>query len=137
MGTLINEEKATLMHVFIIDRFVIDDGVAKVSVMNYGQQVLNDYYITIGPRSEQQLMTAISDLAYNPNNAGRNLNNALVKITESINTNSQPERPVSIVVFSTGALTDVAAIEKAQALKERVGPKVQIIVLGVAGTCLD
>ena len=125
------------MHVFIIDRFVIDDGMAKVSVMNYGQQVLNDYYITLEPRSEQQLMTAISGLAYNPNNAGRNLNDAVVKIMESINANSQPERPVSIVVFSTGPLTDVAAIEKAQALKERVGPKVQIIVLGVAGTCVN
>ena len=125
----------TLIVMLFIDRFVIDGASAKISVMNYGQQVLGDYFITLEPSSEQDLMAAINNLAYNPNNAGRNLNDALVQITESINENSQLERPVSIVILSTGPATDGgAAIAKAEALKARLGPNVDIIMLGVSGT---
>ena len=134
----------TLIVMLFIDRLVIGGASAKVSVMNYGQQVLGDYFITLEPRSEQDLMAAINNLAYNQNNAGRNLNDALVQITENINANSQPERPVSIVILSTGPAADEtgtldggAAIEKAEALKARLGPKVDIIMLGVSGTATE
>ena len=124
-----------------VNRFEIGDASAKVSWLNYGQQILPDYVFPLEPRSESDLIAAINDLAYNPNNDGRDLNAALVEITESINTNAKPNRPVSIVILSTGlsenggtgALNGNEAILKAQALKDRVNPNVDIIVIAVAG----
>lgn len=108
-------------------------------MINYAQQVLQAYVVPFGEHlNESELFTAIDNLNYNPFNTGRDLNSALSELTQSINNNSIPERPVVTIVFSTGLSENSAnAVIKAEALKARENPNINFIVVGVAGRFLS
>ena len=122
------------MQLFIY-RFEIGESSAKVGVLNFASQVLPAYTIGLGTSTDEaSFFLALDNLHYNVFNTGRNLDAALGTLTQSINANSVPARPVVNVIITSGPSENGAdAVAKAEALKTRQNPNVYTVVIGVAG----
>lgn len=124
-----------IKNIFFCYRFVVGNNNAKVGVIKFGASSLGgSHYIPLNSYLTQDaLFTAIDNLNLNTLNAGgRNLLDAFARLETSIAANSNPARPVVIVLITTGpADRQQEAIQKAQEIQFRSQPNKYLLVLGV------
>lgn len=121
--------------IFSYYRFVVGNNNAKVGVIKFGASSLGrSHYIPLNSYLTQDaLFTSIDSLNLNTLNAGgRNLLDAFARLETSIAANSNPARPVVIVLITAGpADRQQEAIQKAQEIQFRSQPNKYLLVLGV------
>jgi len=112
---------------------------ARVGVIKFGASSLgNSHYIPLSSYSnEDDLFTAIDNLNLNTlNGGGRNLLSAFNRLENDIAANSDPGRPVVMVLITTGVADGgETAILRAQEIQSRSQPNKYLLVVGVGKWC--